>query len=44
MPIPCFIEDYNHHMGGGDIADQLRSYYDTELIPFAPGGQCFLGT
>ena len=31
MPIPLCIEDCNRHMGGVDIADQLRSYYDTQL-------------
>ena len=34
MPIPCCIDDYNHHVGGVDIADQLRSYYDTQLTSF----------
>ena len=34
MPIPCCIDDYNHYMEGVDIADQLRSYYDTELTSF----------
>ena len=29
MPIPLCIEDYNQHMGGADIADELRTYYDT---------------
>ena len=34
MPIPLYIEDYSQHMGGVDIADQLRSYYDTQLTLF----------
>ena len=34
MPIPLCIEDYNRHMGGVDIANQLRSYYDTQLTSF----------
>ena len=34
VPIPLCIEDYNQHMGGADIADQLRSYYDTQLTLF----------
>ena len=32
LNIPRCIDDYNHHMGGVDIADQYRSYYDTQLI------------
>jgi len=32
LSIPKMIDDYNHHMGGVDIADQLRSYYSTQLI------------
>lgn len=32
LPIPLFIDDYNHFMGGVDIADQLRSYYTTQRI------------
>jgi hypothetical protein len=34
MMIPLCIDDYNHNMGGVDRADQLRSYYDTELTFF----------
>lgn len=28
LPIPQFIDDYNHFMGGVDIGDQLRSSYN----------------
>jgi hypothetical protein len=31
MDIPIVIDDYNHKMNGVDIADQLRSYYSTQL-------------
>ncbi|RHZ58025.1 hypothetical protein Glove_379g16 [Diversispora epigaea] len=31
LPIPRIIDDYNHFMGGVDIADQLRGYYGTQL-------------
>src|SRR5581483_6156183 len=31
LPIPVVIDDYNHFMGGVDIADQLRGYYGTQL-------------
>jgi len=31
LPIPIVIDDYNHFMGGVDIADQLRGYYSTQL-------------
>ncbi len=27
LPIPIVIDDYNHFMGGVDIADQLQGYY-----------------
>ena len=32
MNIPRCIDDYNNYMGGVDIADQYRSYYNTQLI------------
>ncbi|EXU96031.1 transposase IS4 domain protein [Metarhizium robertsii] len=28
LPIPQFIDDYNHHMGGVDIGDRLRASYN----------------
>ena len=31
MILPC-IDNYNRHMGGVDTADQLRYYYDLQLI------------
>ena len=30
--IPKVVDDYNHHMNGVDVADQLRSYYNTQQI------------
>lgn len=32
LQIPRIIDDYNHCMNGVDLADQLRSYYCTQLI------------
>jgi Transposase IS4 len=31
LAIPKVIDDYNHYMGGVDIADQLRGYYNCQL-------------
>ena len=30
LPIPGAIDDYNHHIGGVDIADQLRAGFSTQ--------------
>ena len=32
MEIPVLIDEYNHHMDGVDIFDQLKSYHDTLRI------------
>ena len=32
LDIPDFIDEYNLWMCGVDVADQLRSYYNTERI------------
>lgn len=32
VPIPTVIDNYNHHMGGFDIANQLRSSYTTHRV------------
>ena len=31
LPIPLCFDEYNHYMGGVDIADQMRNCYDTQL-------------
>ena len=32
LRIPRVIDDYNYNMNGVDVADQLRSYYDTHIV------------
>ena len=32
VAIPKIIDDYNHYMGGVDIADQRRGYYNTQIM------------
>ena len=34
LPIPEFIDQYNHYMNGVDNADQLRCYYSTQKVHF----------
>ena len=34
LAIPNYIDMYNHFMNGVDLADQLRSYYNTQKISF----------
>jgi hypothetical protein len=29
LQIPCFIDDYNHYMGGVDLANQFKEAYET---------------
>ena len=39
LPIPKAIDDYNHYIGGVDIADQLRAGFTTQqrgLKPWRP--------
>jgi hypothetical protein len=30
LPIPSAIDNYNYHMGGVDIADQLQARFSTQ--------------
>ena len=32
LPIPTFIDDYNHHMNGMDVANQMRASYTTHIV------------
>src|SRR5271170_7144199 len=32
LDIPCWINDYNHHMNSVDLANQFREAYDTQQI------------
>src|SRR4051812_4393528 len=34
LEIPCFINDYNHHMNSVDLANQFREAYDTQQIAY----------
>lgn len=43
LAIPTFIDDYNHFMGGVDIADQLRTYYSTQRIALCSWYPLFFG-
>ena len=44
MPALLCIEDYNQHMGGIDIFNQHRSYYDTFDLISHLVAHAFLGT
>jgi hypothetical protein len=41
--IPLLIDDYNHHMGGVDIANQLRANYETHQKAWRSGGHSSIG-
>ena len=34
MPISLSIDDYGRQIGGVDMADQSKNYYDTQLTSF----------
>ncbi len=34
LPIPDYIDMYNYFINGVDLADQMRSYYNTQKIHF----------
>ena len=34
LQIPCLIDDYNHYMGGVDLANQFREAYETHKPTF----------
>src|SRR5277367_74419 len=34
LEIPCFINDYNHHMNSVDLANQFRQAYNTQQIAY----------
>jgi hypothetical protein len=36
LPIPGAINDYNHHMGRVDIADQLQAGFSTQRCGIKP--------
>jgi hypothetical protein len=42
LEIPSFIDDYNHHMGGVDITNQLRASYETHHPTFHTWWPLFL--
>jgi hypothetical protein len=42
LEIPRFIDDYNHYMGGVDIANQLRASYETHRPTFCTWWPLFL--
>jgi hypothetical protein len=41
--IPCFIDDYNHNMGGVDLANQFREAYETHRASLRDWWPLFFG-